>query len=236
MCTSKPEGFEESVCNRASGSIELFLLSERRRLGLSDEVELSTTLEVILNLYADSVSGDSDIVVGFHYAELSREAYAMSPLDNEGYESGGGIKVWMFPMFLALVLTILFMTIFVLRKNGRRLRRATEVQYEEDNVSRDLTLFLPDLKSNTKDEKSDVNVHFPIISMEDTDATITADAICMQPLAYDFNQIDLPLMTVEEEEVIQRRQLMREYTIPTIVKDLGDDREDDEIRSLGAEL
>eukprot|EP00551_Chaetoceros_affinis_P013246 CAMPEP_0203685634 /NCGR_PEP_ID=MMETSP0090-20130426/48647_1 /ASSEMBLY_ACC=CAM_ASM_001088 /TAXON_ID=426623 /ORGANISM="Chaetoceros affinis, Strain CCMP159" /LENGTH=715 /DNA_ID=CAMNT_0050554837 /DNA_START=2331 /DNA_END=4478 /DNA_ORIENTATION=+ len=226
LCMESFNKFEGSVCNKASGSIEIFLYSERRRLEETKEDELFDTLEEILNLYADSISEESNVVVGLHYDKLSREAYGMSTLPDGGTSSGHDYRGLISLIFVGLVLTILLSTMFVIKNNERRHRQAREPRYDGNGGSEDLNLFEPDVTAQAS------NKHFPVRPIEDI---IVTNAICLESSAYDFSEIDIPLAPIEEEEVIQRRQLLREYTIPTIVRDLHDQEEDD-VCSVAAEL
>lgn len=220
VCEEIPEEYVDTLCTAIAGSIEVILDdATRRRLASDvDEERIFEIVKEILDNYADVVSQDIDLVTGMQFGTLSRKPFEVSPYEPVYTNT---LPIWRWAL-LALVVGGIIFTVFgftVLRRNGRRLR---EVTRRERGVSRDRT------SSRVIDVKGSSQMHFPLRAME----SVSRGDNMAEEVVYDYEGIlgcPISSFNAEEEAEIQRRQLMKEFAMPsmTALNKLEDNLETD---------
>ncbi len=157
-------------------------------------------MKEILDDYADIVSEDIDLVSGMQYGTLSAAPFEVKPPEPAFFESTSKWK-WILPAFIGGAVIITIFGFIMLRSNARRWKDSTHVQVAVDGDTSAL------FENNTM-RFSDMQ--FPLRAIEDSDGIMSGE------VAYDYDGIGSPVSYNEEEEIkIQRRQLTKEFVMPS---------------------
>ena len=212
LCQNIPDEYRNSKCYAAGGSVEIYrLLETRRRLNDKDN-DLYQLIELILSSYGGSFFNDDYVdidVAGLSYSSFSPHAHPLVPVSSADPASKWK---WSLPTF-ALFAFIASMSILVLHREGRR--RLRHVTTNESDEERDTdTLF----RSHEK-YRSDIN--FPLSPIENDAANKERKEVESVEDIYDYDQICPVASTNDDDETaMQQRQLLREYTIPTLAQNV----------------
>lgn len=115
LCKVIPAKYDGSRCYKASGSVELYRLLERRFLSdNAKEDNIMDLLKSILSTYAASAFEDVDVVSGLQYEAFSSHAYVLAP---PSYD------VWSISSFVGVVLIFLFGTVMFVQRRHRTSRK-----------------------------------------------------------------------------------------------------------------
>lgn len=202
LCDVIPEKFHGSKCSKASGSVEIHRLQERRILLRLEEDSIYDILESILNTFTDSALEDVDVVFGVNYKRLSSNSFAMAPQ----YLGKRSQWRWILPTFVAIAIIVSVSIVLILRDDERRWKQV--VRSENDNEKDTSALFQKECGNRS-------DMEFPIRPMETIEV---GDTVYTGEIVYDYDEICSVSSINEEDEIkMQRKQLIREFNFPVVL-------------------
>ncbi len=213
LCDEIPEEFSSTECTAIAGSIQVLLDEENRRLFSNDKEErVFQVVREILDDYAGTLSEDIELVAGVRYGQLSRQAFASSPLELDSSNNSPQKWKWGLPVFVIGAIIITVIAIMVLRDDRHRWRETT--------VNRGGIVGGDEASVFSTSYRDGSSIQFPLQAME-----LGQDDEDDQKI-YDYEVIGSPNpFNASEEIAIQRKQLMKDYVMPFALWGLDDDNE-----------
>jgi hypothetical protein len=180
-------------------------------LSASQQENIFIAVKNILNTYASSIAG----VDGLVYEEVSPIGYAVTHNSDNGSTQNWK---WILPTFLLSAFAVSMLGIIAVKKREKLWRDVVNRDSANvDSVNGDTKSFIK------SEEKHTCEVLFPVKavgSIQAEDVVVVGEAI------YNYDTLGQPFSIDEENEnMVQRMQLLREYNIPDIDDNIQDQNE-----------
>jgi hypothetical protein len=180
-------------------------------LSASQQENIFIAVKNILNTYASSIAG----VDGLVYEEVSPIGYAVTHNSDNGSTQNWK---WILPTFLLSAFAVSMLGIIAVKKREKLWRDVVNRDSANvDSVNGDMKSFIK------SEEKHTCEVLFPVKavgSIQAEDVVVVGEAI------YNYDTLGQPFSIDEENEnMVQRMQLLREYNIPDIDDNIQDQNE-----------